>query len=298
MEGNERLPMLFIVNPVSGKKAIFKEIGEALQVFSNGGMAPTVIFTQKRGDATHLAEEYGGKVPLVCCSGGDGTLNEVVSGLISGGHRPETAYIPCGSTNDFAISRGLSSGIADEAANIVSGRVREYDVGCFGNRYFTYVAAFGAFCKLSYTTDQNLKNVFGHTAYLLGGVKDLSNIKPVHMKITANDTVYEDDYIFGAISNSTSVGGTVSLPGNLVNTADGLFEIILIKMPRSIAELGEIVIALLSQNYDCPLITFAQADKMTVESSVPYEWALDGEASEPCVRTEIVVLPKALKLRG
>lgn len=291
--------LLFIVNPVSGKKMILKEMGAVLSVFNKSGFLPKVYYTQKRGDATIAASEYGIDHDLICCAGGDGTLNEVVSGVLKTNSSAEIAYIPCGSTNDFALSRGLSSNPVQEAERIVSAsNLHEYDVGQFDDRYFTYTAAFGAFSHVSYATDQNLKNIFGHTAYLMSGIKDLSNIKPVHATVMANGIEYEDDFLFGAVSNSTSVGGTVSLPGNLVDTSDGKFEVILIRMPKSIINLNDIVLSLISQKYDSEYIRFFQADNLTVKTVQPYAWTLDGEASAENTEVHIRVIHKALRLRG
>lgn len=291
--------LLFIVNPVSGKKMILKEMGAVLSVFNKNDYLPTVYYTQKRGDATDFVEQYGKDYDIVCCAGGDGTLNEVVTGIMCSGSNNSVAYIPCGSTNDFALSRGLSANPVQQAERIVQkDAIKEYDIGQFANQYFTYAAAFGAFSHVSYATDQNLKNIFGHTAYLLSGIKDLSNIKPVHAIVCSNGRRLEDDFLFGAVSNSTSVGGTVSLPGELVDTADGKFEVILIKMPKSILDLNDIVMSLISQKYDSQHITFFQTDSLTVETSVPYAWTLDGEASEESKKVQINVIGKALRLRG
>lgn len=287
------------MNPVSGKKTILKEMGNVLAAFNKGGYLPTVFYTQKRGDATEYVGDHGKEYDLICCAGGDGTLNEVVTGILSSDPAKEISYIPCGSTNDFALSRELALNPVQEAERIVSGNfLRAYDAGRFGNRYFTYTAAFGAFSHVSYATDQNLKNMFGHTAYLLSGIKDISNIKPVHAAIRSGDTEYEDDFLFGAISNSTSIGGTVSFPRDLVDTSDGLFEVMLIRMPKSILDLNDIVMSLLSQNYDSQRMIFFQTDALTVRMSAPYAWTLDGEPSEKVEEVDISVVNKAFRLRG
>lgn len=292
-------PFLFIVNPVSGKKAILKEMGNVLSTFNKGGFLPTVFYTQKRGDATEYTLKHADQYDLICCAGGDGTLNEVVTGLLRAGVQKEISYIPCGSTNDFALSRELALSPVHEAERIVSeNNTTAYDVGKFGDRYFTYTAAFGAFSHVAYDTDQNLKNIFGHTAYLLSGIKDISNIKPIHAMVRVGDKEYEDDFIFGAISNSTSVGGTVSFPRDLVDTTDGLFELMLIRMPKSILDLNEIVYSLVSQNYDSQRMIFLQTDSVFIRTEIPYAWTLDGEPSEETAEVHISVLHKAFQLRG
>lgn len=291
--------ILFIVNPVSGKKSIQKEMGGVLSAFNHAGFLPSVYYTQKRGDATEIAATCGNGYDIICCAGGDGTLNEVVTGLMESNATAKVSYIPCGSTNDFAVSRGLTADALKEAERIVSKTdACTYDLGKFENRFFTYAAAFGAFSQVSYGTDQNLKNILGHSAYLLNGVKDLNKIKPVHAIIRSHDTVIEDDFLFGSITNSTSLGGTISFPNDLVDTSDGKFEVLLIRMPNSLISFNEIIMSLISQKYDSPHITFLQTDELTVKTNVPYAWTLDGEASGECEEAHICVLQKALELIG
>ena len=219
-------PALLIINPVSGKQMILKHLADITRTFMVGGYAPTLLVTGKRGDATEFAYKYGRDYDLVCCSGGDGTLNETITGLARADIHVPVGYIPCGSTNDFAASHNLATDIPTAALNIASAKKRRYDIGIFGESYFTYVAAFGAFSWLSYTTDQKLKNQLGHTAYLIDGIKDVSKIKPIHMKITVDGELHEGDYIFGAVCNSLSVAGTIELPKSEVDTCDGVFEVL------------------------------------------------------------------------
>ena len=207
-------------------------------------------------------------------------------------------YIPCGSTNDFAASHKLSTDILTAAKNIASGRVTRYDIGKFGEQYFSYVAAFGAFSWLSYTTDQNLKNMLGHTAYILDGIKDLPKIKPYQVKLTADGIVHEDSYIFGAICNSTSIAGTIELPESVVNTCDGVFEVLLIKNPKTLVELDQIVRSLLMQDYTCPYVEFFQARNICVENPPDMNWSLDGECSDHCEKAYVKPIPGFLKLQG
>ena len=207
-------------------------------------------------------------------------------------------YIPCGSTNDFAASHKLSTDILTAAQNIASGRVTRYDIGQFGEQYFSYVAAFGAFSWLSYTTDQNLKNMLGHTAYILDGIKDLPKIKPYQVKLTADGIVHEDSYIFGAICNSTSIAGTIELPENVVDTCDGVFEVLLVKNPRTIVELDQIVRALLMQDYTCPYVEFFQARDICVENPPGMNWSLDGERADRCEKAFVKPIPGFLRLQG
>lgn len=295
---SELKPAMLIINPVSGKKLALRYIPQMIRALMDGGYLVTTVVTAKRGDATEFAANYGSRYALVCCTGGDGTLNETLTGLAKSGIDVPLGYIPCGSTNDFAASHGLSTDILTASANIASGRVTAYDIGRFGDHYFSYVAAFGAFSWLSYTTDQNLKNVLGHTAYILDGIKDLPKIKPYHVKLTADGIVHEDNYIFGAICNSTSIAGTIELPASLVDTCDGVFEVLLVKNPKTILELDQIVRCLLTQDYTCPYLEFFPAKDIWVESPPGMNWSLDGECSGHYEKAQVKPIPAFLKLQG
>ncbi len=289
---------LLIINPVSGKKAVLRYIPQIIRIFMDAGYLVTSMVTARRGEAADFAARYGADHDLICCTGGDGTLNETLTGIASAGLRVPLGYIPCGSTNDFAVSRHLSADIPTAAANVASGRIRSFDVGRFGEHYFAYVAAFGAFSWLSYTTDQNLKNVLGHTAYILDGIKDLSRIKPIRLKLTADGQVHEGEYLFGAVANSTSIAGTIQLPETLVDTCDGVFEVLLIKVPKTLVDLEEIVRGLLTQDYGSELIELFQASNILAESPVGLEWTVDGEFPGVYERIRISPMPGFLKLQG
>ena len=260
--------LLLIMNPTSGTKKANPHLSEILSIFSQAGYESLVWMTQKRGDATEITALRGAEADLIVCIGGDGTFNEVVSGAISAGIKTPIGYIPAGSTNDFAASLGLPKNVIQAAQAIVAGKPRAFDVGRFRDRHFTYVASFGAFTKTSYATPQNVKNALGHMAYVLGGIKELSAIHRCHVAVTLDDGEREEgDYIFGAVSNSTSVGGILTLDPEIVDMNDGQFELLLVKYPENPAELAAMVIALTSQNYESPFLIFRTARKLEVEAS-------------------------------
>jgi len=289
---------LLIINPVSGKKLVLKHIPYIIRRFMDSGYLVTTCVTSRRGEATELAALLGGSFDLVCCTGGDGTLNETLNGLALAGLQVPLGYIPCGSTNDFAACHNLSSDIVKAADNVARGTQRRYDIGRFGDSFFTYVAAFGAFSWLSYTTDQNLKNVLGHTAYIIDGIKEVYKIRAIHLRIDACGTIHEGDYIFGAVCNSTSVAGTIELPKTVVDPSDGIFEVLLIKMPKTITDLDMIIRGILNQDYSCPLLDFFQASKLVVEGEPGLEWSLDGEKMIAKDHQEFTVVPGFLNLQG
>ncbi len=269
--------LLLIMNPCAGQKTGKKHLADILELFCKADYIPTVFMTTGTGNGYDLAKAHAAAADLVVCVGGDGTFNEVVSGVIDSGADVPIGYIPCGSTNDFASGLGLSKTPLRAAQDILEGAPQTYDVGLFNGRYFSYVASFGAFTRASYTTPQNLKNALGHIAYILEGIKDLPNIRPVHMRFEAPDAVFEDDYIFGAICNSTSLGGILTLAPDTVDMNDGLFELLLIKYPKTAAELNECIRCLQEKNYHSSMLTLHSTDRLTVTTDESIDWTLDGE---------------------
>lgn len=270
--------LLLIVNPCSGKKKTARYLSQIISIFNRADYAVTVHITSDRGEATAVAAERAADFDVIACAGGDGTFNEVISGMVSANATCPLGYIPAGSTNDFANSLGLSTNILQAARDILDSEPVSFDVGRFGERYFSYVASFGAFTRASYATSQSVKNALGHLAYILGGIKEIPSIHGYDVKFETQDgEVFEDSYIFGAISNSTSVGGVLTLDDSLVDLSDGLFELLLIRKPKNAVELGKCVSALLRQNYDSPMITFCPARKVTITADPGMDWTLDGE---------------------
>lgn len=250
---------------------------KAIAALSDENSDVFVMLTSKRGDAKKWAAEYGKDFDLIVACGGDGTFNEVVAGNLCGKNLP-LGYIPCGSTNDFAASIGLSGDIPTAAQNIMNGTEHTFDTGSFGERPFTYVASFGAFTRTSYTTSQSFKNIVGHLAYIVEGGLDLKNLRPEYVSIKANGDIYKGNYIFGAVSNSTSVGGVLTIPPDQVNMNDGLFEVMLIKHPENAAQLSKIVQAIASRQYQgCDMIEFFSCEKLCVLKNPSGGWSLDGE---------------------
>lgn len=270
--------LLLIVNPCAGKKKVNRFLSQIISLFNRADYAVTVHITAARGEATTVAAECAAQFDVVVCAGGDGTFNEVVSGLVRVNAACPLGYLPAGSTNDFANSLGLSTNLLQATRDIISCEPMQFDVGKFADRFFSYVASFGAFTRASYATPQSAKNALGHLAYLLGGIKELTSIRGYDVKVeTDTGEVFADSYIFGAISNSTSVGGVLTLNEKLVDLSDGLFEVLLIRKPRNAAELGRCVTDLLRQCYDSPMITFCSAKKVAITADPNMDWTLDGE---------------------
>ncbi len=289
--------LLIIMNPCSGKKKANGKLAEIIATFNRGGYDVTTYMTATRGDATEVARARAAEFDVIVCIGGDGTFNEVISGLYGLDAKPTVGYIPAGSTNDFANSLKLSKTITQAARDIVEGTPRPLDIGRFNDRYFSYIASFGAFTKASYATPQSLKNVLGHLAYVLAGVKELASIRSHHLRFTlADGTVYEDDYIFGAISNSTSVAGILTLSPDLVDMNDGLFELLLIRKPHSPLELSDCVLALLTQEYSTAMLTFTSTEAVVIEAPADMSWTLDGERADGAERCTVTNLRDAVNV--
>lgn len=289
--------ILFVMNPYAGMRKAAKVLAEILAVFNRADWEVQVYVTAGQGDAIGAIEKLAvGKDMVVCC-GGDGTFNETVAGLIYGGLRIPVGYIPAGSTNDFAASLHLSGDCVEAARQIVEGVPVSYDVGQFGTRYFSYVASFGVFTKASYSTPQNVKNILGHTAYILEGIQELSQIRTYHVKLTLdNAEVLEDDYLFGAICNSTSVGGIMTLDPMQVDLQDGKFEVLLIRAPKNLQELPECLLAVQKGQYNSAMMTFRSASKITVEADSEMAWTLDGEKEEGHAVVEVKNLHRAIQI--
>lgn len=269
--------LLLIMNPCSGKKRANRVLTEIVGIL-NRNYEVTVYMTGKRGDATETARLQAANYDALVCVGGDGTFNEVISGVCASGEKTPVGYIPAGSTNDFASSLKLPKDLCKAAQCVVDGKPFPLDIGKFNDRYFTYIASFGAFTRASYATPQSMKNALGHFAYLLAGVKELTAIRSRHVRFTlADGTQYEDDYIFGAISNSTSVAGVLTLAPELVDMSDGQFELLLIRKPHSLLEMSDCVLALTTQDYHTPMLTMTASSRITVEAEEQMDWTLDGE---------------------
>ena len=288
--------LLFLVNPNAGQRRVNRVLTEIIGVFNEGGYEVTVFLTTGPGSGTRIVQERAQDYDLVVCAGGDGTLNETITGLMRAEADCPIGYIPCGSTNDFAATLKLSMDPVQAARDIMLGKPEEYDLGRWGERYFSYIASFGAFTRVSYSTPQNLKNTLGHLAYVLSGITELPQIRSIPMSLELDGEQVEGKYLFGAVSNSTSVGGVFTLNPRLVDLRDGKFEVILVRLPRDMAELAQCIAALQSHTYDSAAITFRSVSSLTVRQDPSLVWTLDGERAEGAEEIHIENLYRAIRL--
>ena len=288
--------MLFVFNPKAGKGKIKTHLLDIVDIFSSHDYEIIIRSTQAPRDAYKKAKEYANSVDMIVCSGGDGTLDEVVTGIMEAESSVPIGYIPAGSTNDFANSLFMPKNMTKVAEMIMEEELYHCDIGRFNQKTFAYVAAFGLFTDVSYETDQDLKNVLGHVAYVLEGVKRLFDIKSYHMKVTSDEVQAEDDFIVGMITNSRSVGGFKNLTGKNVDMNDGLFEVTLIAHPKNPLQLQEIITALVMAEDNTDLIYSFKTKKLTIESDEEVPWTLDGEFGGDHSYVDIENRHKALNL--
>ncbi|MBQ2733374.1 MAG: YegS/Rv2252/BmrU family lipid kinase [Clostridia bacterium] len=288
--------LLLVMNPFSGTRRANRFLTDIMMLFCSCGWNCGVHMTQSKGDCRKKVTECAKDYDLIVCIGGDGTFNECVDGLLEYGADTPLGYIPAGSTNDFASSLKLSKNIMKAARDIMDGRARYLDVGSFNSRHFTYVASFGAFTKASYSTPQNVKNSLGHLAYVLEGINDISTIRPHHLRLTTQTKTVEGDYIFGAVSNSTSVAGLLTISPKIVDMNDGKFEVLLIRNPSNIVELSEIIRALTAADYSSYMLDFFSASKISVTADENMDWTLDGEWQKGASEIEIFNIKDAIRV--
>ena len=269
--------LLFVVNGHSGKGQIKNNLLDIIDIMIKEGYHVQVHTTQEREDATKVVREQAKYYDLVVCSGGDGTLDEAVTGMMQSEVRTPLGYIPAGSTNDFANSLEIPKDMIQAAKTAVLGVPFSCDVGEFNGDYFIYVAAFGIFTDVSYATSQELKNALGHVAYILEGAKRLHTIKSYHMRVEYDGNEIEGDFLLGMITNSTSVGGFKNMTGKDVKLDDGMFEVTLIHKPKNIIELNTIIASLTNLKDETDLIDSFRADSVKFYSEEEIPWTLDGE---------------------
>ena len=269
--------MLLIYNSRAGKGSFLTKLPEVIDMFVKGGYRVEVYPTQAAGDAVEKVSKIPGYVSLIVAAGGDGTIDEVVTGLLRSGRDVPVGYIPVGSTNDYAASLKLSFNVLEAVGDVLGGEPQAVDMGEFNNGIFVYVAAFGAFTDVSYATNQDMKNLFGHIAYIMEGVRRMGDIKSYDLRVEVDGELHEGSYIYGMVTNSVSVGGFKGITGKNVLLDDGVFEVLLIHTPKNILELQEIVTVLLSGTMDSPLIEFYRTERVRLWSKEEITWTLDGE---------------------
>ena len=288
--------LLFVFNPFSGKAQINNHLLEIIDIMVKAGYEVTVYPTQCAGDAREKVKGEAEKYDLVVCSGGDGTLDETVEGLLHCGKKVPLGYIPAGSTNDFATSLGIPKDMVQAASIAVTGIPFACDIGKFNDSYFVYVAAFGMFTEVAYKTSQGWKNLLGHAAYILEGIKSLHEIPSFLMQVEFNNCCIQGEFIYGMITNSTSVGGFKGMTGKDVELDDGIFEVTLIKKPRNPRDLNEIIASLVNLVDDTEMIYSFKTRNVKFITKKEIPWTLDGEFGGNHIEVEIANIQQAVDI--
>ncbi len=288
--------MLFIMNPKAGRTTLKDCLVDVLDVFCKNDYAVRTYLTQSPDDAERIVCEEGNQYDVIVCAGGDGTLGNTISGFMNAGLKKPLGYIPCGSTNDYASSLEIPKKAVAAAEMLVKASPFSVDIGSLNKRHFVYVAAFGVFSDTSYATPQNMKNIFGHAAYVLQGIKSVVNIPTYHMTVDIDGRIVEDDFIFGMVSNSVSIGGFKSIMRKGVEFDDGLFEGVLIRKINNPADLTRIVNALLTGDTNEKNMVSFRAKNVKLVSQDVISWTVDGEFGGDYREVEIHIHEKAVDL--
>lgn len=295
-----RKKLLFVYNPLSGRGEIAQALSDILTRFTSARYDVTVHPTLSRKDGQDFIAKRAGEYDIVVSSGGDGMLHEHFAGMMAGKADVPCGYIPAGTVNDFAASLMISKVPMEAVETIINGKFKAIDVGTFNDSVFSYVAAFGLFTKVSYSTDQHMKNALGFFAYLIEILKSM-DIKhfveaSVHARISIGDKEYEDDFIFGFAGNTLSVGGLTNIIPTGAEMNDGLLDFLFVKTPKTLFELDKIRQALMTRRLDIPEIICDQAEGAIIDTARPIEWTLDGEYGGKCDHVELGILNKAVKI--
>lgn len=288
--------LLLLANFYSGRGIIKPNIPEMIDYYNKKGFQVTVYTSQYKGHITEIVKNCGEEYDNIICCGGDGTLNETINGIMNLSKRPVLGYIPCGSANDFANSIGIPTIIEDSYKTAVDGNKFTIDMGNINGRFFSYVAAFGLFTNISYETPQNIKNILGYQAYILAGIKEITNIKTYSVKIKYDMGEFEDNVMIGLVSNSNSIAGMKKLFENYANLNDGLFEVLLVKKPGNYSLLKNIVNCFVERKFDNDMFYSFKTSKLVIESEEGIKWTVDGEYCGDYNNSKIEVVPNAIDI--
>lgn len=269
--------IMLIVNPCAGMKHRKTDIAEIADLFYKNGFEPAIYFTSPECKAGELLKAHAKDFDIVACCGGDGTFSETVEGAMEIENCPPLGYIPSGTTNDLARSLALPKNMKRAAHAIVNEEPQPLDIGSFNGSHFAYIASFGAFTEVSYNTPQKAKNIFGRLAYIFQAMKCLHKISSYHVKVETDDVIIEDDFIFGSVTNSTSVAGIFKFDKDLVDFDDGMYEVLLVRRPKYLSTAIKIILSMLNTTYKNEYITLFQASQVKFSSETPLDWSLDGE---------------------
>ncbi|MCR5808743.1 MAG: hypothetical protein K6G56_04200 [Clostridiales bacterium] len=295
---NESKKLLLIANPAAGMRGVEQSLPAVKEIFREGGFEVSVFMTGAPGDAEDIAFREAPSHDLIVCAGGDGTLYQIINGMIRSGSNVPVGYIPCGSTNEFAAAHGIPRIKTEAAKRILEGGEIKVDVGIFGERYFVGTAAFGAFSWMGYSTDQSKKNRLGYTAYIIEGIRGLKRNRPHHLRITADGKLYEGDFIFGAVCATRELSKRIHPKKEKGAEEQPPLELLLVNEVKSLSDGGSIVKSLSTGTYEHSALTFVRAREILIENEEGLIWSIGGESSGEFITANIGVLRGGLTIRG
>lgn len=290
--------VFLVINPCSGKTKIKDSLLDVISILNDANLETQVAITRYHNHAIDLIKTLPPDIDCVICAGGDGTLNQIITGLIKYNKNLPVGYIPAGSTNDFATTYGLNNNIQKATLDITKREPHKIDIGKFSDEtdsYFSYIASFGLFSAVSYETPQQVKNALGHAAYVFEGVRDLGNVRIYPVTVKLKDKIMKNEYIFGAVMNTTSIGGVVKLNAD-VDMSDGLFEVVLIKNPTTVNDMVDIFNGIANSDFSSDIFDFFKVSEIEFEFEEPMSWSLDGEKRESSLNVNIKNLNKKITI--
>lgn len=295
-KNKRRTKLMMIINPHSGRKRLNFKTGKIADMFAKNNIEVAAYFTSPGYKADYLVSEHGNDCDMIGCCGGDGTISDCIRGIMNTGIKKNLGCIPMGTTNDLARSLGLATNTEKAAKIIASGEAHPFDIGSFNNDFFVYIASFGAFTEVSYSTPQKAKNIFGRLAYMFNAAKCMHKIRSYHVKVVTDNKSCEGDYIFGAVSNSTSVAGIFKFDHDYVDFADGKFEVLLVKKSKNMFTGMATVWSMLNRSYSHDNVVLFQASEIEIISDEPLDWSIDGEHRQDGCNIKIKNNNKAISI--
>ncbi len=287
------MKLLMLINARSGMKNSKANLLSVIDIFCRNGYDVSVYVTQKHNDAYEYLMKNRIRYDIVCVFGGDGTMNEVSNALMAKEYKPLLGYFPSGTMNDFGSNFDLGSDMTVIAERICEGNVREFDVGKFNDRYFNYVAAFGAMCDVPFTTKRDAKELLGNIAYILEGISKLPEVKSHKISYTIANRTYKKDVLFGLIYSGNRVAGMELEDKKRSAIDDGYFNVLIVEYVPTIFNAPDLLSTILQQDR---FIHRYRTKKILLEFDDDLIFTLDGEEAKVKNKAEITITNKALRI--
>lgn len=290
---------LFIYNPNSGQKVINAHLPRIVDYLSERGYLASIYATQRPADASDVIMSLGDRFNEIIVGGGDGTLDEVIAAVSKLDTDPLIGYIPTGSTNDFSKSLNIPNDVVKATKVATRGYQKRIDIGKIDDKYFVYVAAFGTIAEVSYNTGQDVKNIFGRSAYIFEGLKQtlpIVNIPTYKIEVSVDGVPIKGEFIHFMVTNSVSVGGFVGITGANVGLSDGIFELSMVRRPQSLSDINKIIFGLTNRKEN-DMLVLRQGSEFEIKTNKKVAWSLDGEYGGSTSHSKISVQQNKIRMR-